>query len=213
MRVISTNAAVLRWAAANVVAVGCLGCAPPRPVPTKSAQEPKAAQSKPVPRRAVAFEEPSGSEKHLHQLINQYLAALNLPSIPLSRSLSFVARTHARDSTSQRAVGQCNLHSWSQAGTWTRCCYTPDHAQAECMWRKPRELTNYTAFGYEISAGTSQPSGALNLWRTSAPHNAVITNQGMWSGRSWRSVGVGINGTHAHVWLGEEVDPDGYWTK
>ena len=50
------------------------------------------------------------------------------------------------------APPECNLHSWSDKGPWSACCYTPDHAQAQCMWDKPSELTNYPGNGYEISA-------------------------------------------------------------
>jgi hypothetical protein len=160
------------------------------------------------------FESPEPAEKKLHELINQYRLSKGLTPIKLSRSLTYVAGLHAADLEKNIPSGRCNMHSWSGDGSWTSCCYTPDHAKASCMWNKPRELTSYPGNGYECSCMYSAgitPEIALKSWKGSSGHNAVIINQGIWSGHPWKSIGVGIRGQYAVIWFGEEEDPDGYW--
>ena len=152
----------------------------------------------------------SADEQRLYRLITDYRKSKGLPPIPLSPSLSFVAKTHVRDLQVHPPAGACNFHSWSENGPWTPCCYTGDHARASCMWDKPRELTGYSGNGYEIaswSSGQNTPEGALSGWRSSPLHNAVIVNSGAWSRITWKAVGVGLHGSYAVVWFGEEADP------
>lgn len=153
-------------------------------------------------------------EKELARLINKYREALGLKPFIISRSLSTVARTHVIDSnkyTPENGVDnrgiKCNLHSWSENGSWSSVCYTSDHQYSQQMWEKPRELTTYKGNGYEISAFSSRgisPSTALNLWQKSTGHNNVLIGDGSWS--SLTVMGVGINGNYAHVWFGKEPD-------
>lgn len=155
----------------------------------------------------------SSEEEKLYQLLSEYRAQYGLPAIPLSVSLTEVAQTHAHDSAIYPPSGQCNLHSWSNSGFWSSCCYTPDHAQAECMWDKPRELTSYLGNGYEIAYGgdnyTANARDTLNGWKSSSDHNAVITNQNIWQNNQWNAVGIGIYQGYAFMWFGEETDPAG----
>jgi len=156
---------------------------------------------------------PTSEELKLYGLIMSYRAERGLPAIALARPLTHVAQVHARDLTDNRpAKGECNMHSWSDKGHWTACCYTRDHRQAACMWNKPRELTTYPGNGYEISHGAwgaaVTAETALRGWKGSPGHNAVIINEGMWS-RSWKAIGVGIYGNYAVVWFGHEEDPAG----
>mgnify|MGYP000878536110 CR=1 FL=1 len=160
---------------------------------------------------------PTSEELKLYGLIMSYRAERGLPAIAMSRSLTHVAQVHARDLTDNRpAKGECNMHSWSDKGHWTACCYTSDHRQAACMWNKPRELTPYPGNGYEISHGAwgaaITAETALRGWKGSSGHNAVIINEGMWS-RSWKAVGIGIYGNYAVVWFGHEEDPAGTVTR
>jgi uncharacterized protein YkwD len=78
------------------------------------------------------------------------------------------------------------------------------------MWHKPRELTSYKGYGYEISYGSYGASvneeGALKGWKESSGHNAVIINQGIWADNNWKAIGVGITKGYAVVWFGEELD-------
>jgi hypothetical protein len=65
---------------------------------------------------AVA-QELSVDEQHLYEFIMEYRKSMNLPSIPLSESLTYVAQTHSRDLAENRPdQGKCNLHSWSKKG-------------------------------------------------------------------------------------------------
>jgi hypothetical protein len=152
----------------------------------------------------------SAKEQRLYRLLMEYRSSKGLPPIPLSPNLSFVAKTHVRDLQANPPSGKCNFHSWSDAGSWTPCCYTDDHARAQCMWAKPRELTEYPGNGYEIaswSSGQNSPETALAGWKGSRLHNAVIINSGSWARIKWGAVGVGIYGSYAVVWFGEESDP------
>ena len=162
----------------------------------------------------------SNKEAMLYYLVNEYRESLGLPKLSLSRSLTQVARTHVADSNAYSPENQVdargiqgNLHSWSSNGSWTPVVYTSDHYYASLMWSKPRELTSYSGNGYEISAGTSgysmTPEKALDLWKGSSGHNAVIIGSGDWS--MLKTMGVSIDGGYAHIWFGSDADPAGYY--
>ena len=160
----------------------------------------------------------SETEMELYRIINEYRIKKGLPEVKLSVSLSFVARTHAEDQTRNFKDGnRCNMHSWSNKGDWSSCCYTPDHKKAKCMWNKPRELTNYTGDGYEISFYTTYPysspeafaKDALDGWKKSPGHNEIIVNKSIWKNVKWQAIGIGINGEYANVWFGKEEDSAG----
>jgi uncharacterized protein YkwD len=155
----------------------------------------------------------SQDEMKLYNLINSYRKQKKLPAVPLSKSLTFVAQTHAKDLMDNKPdKGNCNGHSWSNKGKWTACCYTPDHAQSECMWNKPKELTSYTDTGYEIAYFTSvgvKPEQALEVWKKSSGHNIVMINGTGWKDFKWKSMGVGIYKNYATVWFGVEPDKEG----
>lgn len=156
-------------------------------------------------------QELSAEELKLYNLITEYRKDKGLPKISLSKSLTFVAQTHVKDLQTKGLVNEtCNLHSWSSNGSWTSCCYTSDHAKALCMWGKPRELTSYKGDGYEISYGSygmsASAEDALNSWKGSSGHNAVIINQGIWSDNYWKAIGIGISNGYAVVWFGTELD-------
>lgn len=160
----------------------------------------------------------NSEEKQLYDLIMEYRSENNLPVIPISTTLTLVAQTHVRDLKNNKPdQDDCNAHSWSSNGSWTPCCYTADHANAKLMWSKPRELTSYKGNGYEIACGSNNPvydqsdvsaETALEGWKRSRPHNAVILNQGVWKDK-WNAIGIGIYGNFAVVWFGKEVDEQG----
>jgi len=153
----------------------------------------------------------SSEEQKLYDLIMRYREEKQLPVIPLSESLTFVAQTHVKDLADNFDMGKtCNMHSWSDKGNWTACCYTSDHAKAECMWNKPREMTSYKGYGYEISHGGSKnylatAESAFNGWKNSSGHNAVMINEGVWKDK-WNAIGIGIYKGYACVWFGKESD-------
>lgn len=152
-------------------------------------------------------------EKKLHEMINAYRIEKELPPIPLSSDLSLVARSHARDLAENYNFdpeNKCNPHSWSDKGDWTSCCYTSNHAEAECMWKKPMEIADYPGYGYEIAyyqSSGANPTMALSGWKSSKSHNPIIVNQGMWKQVEWKAMGVGIFKEYAVVWFGEIKDP------
>ena len=162
-------------------------------------------------------------EAKLYYMINAYRESLGLPKLSFSKSLTEVARAHVRDSNTYTPENQVdsrgikgNLHSWSANGSWTPVVYTSDHHYMYDMWSKPREITNYTGNGYEISSWSSgmiSPERALNLWKNSPGHNSIMTTQRTdyadWS--DLKTMGVSIDGHYAHVWFGSDADPDGYY--
>ena len=161
----------------------------------------------------------SEKEAKLYYIINAYRESQGLQKLSFSKSLTIVARTHVSDSNTYTPEKQRdsrgmqgNLHSWSNHGSWTPLVYTSDNQYAANMWSKPRELTSYTGNGYEISSwysGNITPEDALDLWKNSSGHNAVMTTQGNWS--NLKTMGVAIDGKYAHVWFGSDVDPAGYY--
>ncbi len=156
------------------------------------------------------------AEAELFRLINEYRKQKGLAPVPLSRNLTYVAKLHAQDLAENHPYGKrCNLHSWSDQGIWSPCCYTEDHAEAACMWNKPSEVSNYPGYGYEIAYWTNEPLSQVNFakkalagWKRSLPHNIVMVNQGAWHKKRWNAMGVGIYKGYACVWFGEEEDSE-----
>lgn len=161
----------------------------------------------------------SVDELKLYELIMDYRASKGLKRIPLSNSLTVVAQTHCKDLEANKPdSNDCNAHSWSNKGKWSSCCYTADHKQAQCMWDKPKELTTYPGYGFEIGCGSSKaiyndfkmtPKYALDSWKGSYHHNKVMINEGIWKDMKWNAIGVGIHNGFAMVWFGQESDPEG----
>jgi uncharacterized protein YkwD len=150
----------------------------------------------------------SADEKELFDSINAYRASKKLPPVPYSASLTFVAQTHVKDLYENRPdKSPCNMHSWSNKGGWTPCCYTPDHRQAKNMWNKPSECTGFKGDGFEIatmmSGGTMNAKDALKSWKSSSGHNAVIVNENIWKSKKWTSLGVGICNNYAVAWFSD----------
>lgn len=161
----------------------------------------------------------SANEMKLFELITQYRKDNSLPYVPLSTQLSYVAQVHAKDLFIYKPnKNGCNMHSWSSNGKWSSCCYSPDHKHPECMWNKPKELTNYTDAGFEIAHNTwhsddadyeVKAEEALNGWKGSQGHNDVILNKSIWKTEKWNAMGVGIYKGYAIVWFGRATDKEG----
>ena len=161
-------------------------------------------------------------EAELARLVNAYRVDRGLAAVPVSRSLTTVAQLHVRDLQEFRpnsgtdSRGQlCNLHSWSANGPWTPVCYTPDHASAQAMWDKPREITGgaYPGNGFENAFAAfgrrATASAALRSWQASPGHNQTIIEQGIWQGRNWAAIGVGASENFVVLWFGNAADPQG----
>ncbi|HCT29451.1 MAG TPA: CAP domain-containing protein [Bacteroidales bacterium] len=162
----------------------------------------------------IFSQELSKKEEKLYKLLMKYRKQNNLPAIPISKSLTIIAQTHVKDLVENKPyIEGCNAHSWSSKGNWTACCYTPDHKNAACMWSKPRELTSYAGNGYEIACGSNlycsefimTAEYAIQSWKKSPGHNAVIINQGGWAD-PWNAIGIGVYKGFAVVWFGRESE-------
>ena len=161
-------------------------------------------------------QELSNEEQKLYDMIMEYRKKKRLPSIPLSKSLTFVAQTHTKDLIENKPdLGYCNAHSWSKKGNWTPVKYTGAPHQAKYMWNKPKELTSYEGAGFEIAAGSNDCCSnyimtadyAFNGFKNSPKHNSVVINKNVWKGKNkWKAIGISIEGGFAVVWFGEEED-------
>jgi hypothetical protein len=159
----------------------------------------------------------SDYEQALFEELNRYRAQHKLPALVLSHSLTLVAQTHCRDLqiNQPHRRSNCNMHSWSNKGPWSACCYTPDHRRSSCMWQKPSELTPYKSDGFEIAFystaryanASAFAADAVQNWSKSKGHNDVIINKGTWRNVEWKAVGIGHYGEFATVWFGETTDP------
>lgn len=151
----------------------------------------------------------SAEEVKLYQEICQYRTSRHLDSVPLSAALCKTAMAHTLD-LRLNAPDQkpCNLHSWSSKGAWDPCCYRGGK-EGPCMWKKPYEIAGFVADGFEIASWTSgqmTSKTALDLWKQSPGHNAVICNTGIWNKMTWKSMGVSVYGHYAVVWFAAEKD-------
>jgi len=149
-------------------------------------------------------------ESKLYGLLNEYRKAMNLPTIPLSKSLCYIAKTHLEDLIKNKPDSStCNFHSWSNKGIWTPCCFQKDKNDKTCMQSKPAEITNYPGPAYEIvywESKDASPDFAFNQWREIPASRSVIINNEKWEKFSWNAIGVGISGGFAAIWFGEELD-------
>lgn len=174
-----------------------------------------AARATPVPENTGVCL--NAEEAALVQLVNDYRVQNGKPALPATRWLNTTAQWKVWDRIANSAVvGNCNTHSWSAAmpALWEAVCYTPDHALAQQMWRKPYQISGhvYTGSGYENTADAGVPmtaAQALAQWQSSTAHRNVILNEGAWSGVTFRGLGVGVAGNYAVLWFGDAVDPGG----
>ncbi|TPE50192.1 M10 family metallopeptidase C-terminal domain-containing protein [Amaricoccus solimangrovi] len=159
-------------------------------------------------------------ELRLYHQIMDYRAEEGLDPIRLSASLTLTAGRHVVD-TRENIWGEdldlprgANLHSWSDAP------YMADGSTPEAMWEAPERLgTDYPGYGYEITgAGYATSAAALQGWKESSAHNAIILNEGAWASMEWNAIGVGLDrsagpGIYAgrvyDVWFGTQSDPSG----
>jgi hypothetical protein len=156
-------------------------------------------------------------EQKLYDMIMEYRKKKKLPSIPLSKSLTFVAQTHTKDLIENKPdLGRYNAHSWSKNGNWTPVKYTGQYHQAKYVWNKPRELTLYKGNGYEIACGDNDCCSdfiitadfMLNRIKNSPAHNDMTINKNMFKKTKWKAIGISIRGGFAVVWFGKEEDKE-----
>ena len=159
----------------------------------------------------------SDNEQSLFEQINTVRNENGLSDVSLSRNLTMVAKMHAADLQENKPYDEqlCNPHSWSDRGVWEACCYRTDHSNADCMWKKPSEITDYEGDGYEIVAfwmSGEDPSQeisygtALRMWLESPGHSNVILNKMSFAKVEWNAIGIAVSGNYASVWFGMDKD-------
>ncbi|MGE5425082.1 MAG: CAP domain-containing protein [Syntrophothermus sp.] len=166
-------------------------------------------QSKEVPRSFCISE----TENKLYVMINEYRARFNLPPIPLSRSLCYVASMHVKDLvTNHPDVNGCNSHSWSNKGKWKPFCYPKDENKQNSVWNKPMELTAYKSKAFEIIYWESEDAlidSVMMMWKSVDYFNNFLTNTGKWDGKKWNAIGIAVYQNYASAWFGELPDVAG----
>lgn len=149
-------------------------------------------------------------ELRLANMINNFRLQNDLPAIPLSKSLSFVAKTHAYDlQLNKQDTSICNAHSWSNKGKWKACCYNNYINSSNCMWDKPKELTAYTFRGYEIvfsEEGIVLVDSVFRLIKTSPEASSLLLGIDSHSDKKWLALGVGVSENYISIWLGQRND-------
>jgi hypothetical protein len=155
----------------------------------------------------------SSMEYKLYTMINSYRKRYDLPPIPLSKSLCFVASTHVKDLFFHHPdKGKCNAHSWSNQGFWKPFCYPGDENKNGSVWDKPKELTPYKAKGIEIVYYENDATvidSIIAFWKSMDYFNSFLMNTGKWQGKKWNAIGIGIHENYACAWFGEAIDPEG----
>ncbi len=149
-------------------------------------------------------------EYRLYTLINDYRTSKGLPVIPISKSLSYVAKIHVRDLYHNHPdTSFCNLNSWSDKGPWTSCCHSKYTPNPDCIFNKPKELTSYKGEGHELCYWDSEnvsPDTVFRFWRSVEQTRDVILGQRKWTMYSWKAIGVGLYDGYACVWVGDQPD-------
>lgn len=168
----------------------------------------------------------SEKEKELVKLINDYRISLGKKPLNVSKSLTYVARTHNKDQIlyfdpnwTDEQGRPANEHSWSEHGNWTPIMYN-EYSSYRPMWDKPKELTPYKNSGHEITTGYPHileaemlPRTALDNWKNSPDHNEFIIKENVLYDvyNAERIMGVSIHGNYANVWFGNDpTDPAGF---
>lgn len=154
----------------------------------------------------------SADEYRLYQLINALRKVNDMPSIDLSASLSQVAHLHVTDLNKNHPdTSICNLHSWSNKGDWSACCYQAYVLKQECMWDKPKELTPYKYRGYELAYWNQDsivPDSLMTLWLKIPEVQNMLLNRGVYEKKKWLAAGVGIEKAYVVVWFGQVKDKE-----
>ncbi|NQV01812.1 MAG: SPOR domain-containing protein [Bacteroidia bacterium] len=155
----------------------------------------------------------SEAEWKLYGMINEFRRQYDLPPIPLSRSLCYVANTHVKDLFFHHPdIEPCNFHSWSDKGPWKPFCYPGDEDKQNSVWDKPKELSGYPEKGFEIVYWENSAvviDSVITFWKSFDYFNGFLMNTGKWQEQEWNAIGIGICQNFAAAWFGEVPDPEG----
>jgi hypothetical protein len=143
------------------------------------------------------------AEDSLIKMINNYRQLNGLGALQPSKSLCYVAHVHARDLFHNKPCKvPCGLHSWSDQGRWTACCYSDKDPRYAC----------YKGKGYELAyweKDVTSPSEPFTMWISHNISSDMLLNWGSWKARYWKVVGAAVYRGYVLVWLGEENDNAG----
>ena len=152
----------------------------------------------------------SKQEMRLLNLINNLRINNNKPAIPLSASLTKVAKTHTMDlEVNHPDTSICNYHSWSDKGDWSSCCYNQYVVSTECIRNKPAELTDYKFPGYELITWDSRAANAdsvFRFWNSYVESRNMFINAGVWERYNWNAIGLSISNHYVSIWFGYKPD-------
>jgi len=155
----------------------------------------------------------NSQEQKLAKLINDFRKENKKSSLPLSKALTIVAKTHVADLQNNRPdTSICLTGSWSNKGNWTPCCYNKYIVKEDCMWDKPKELTKYPFRGYELSyfeEGIIQVDSLFSIWMTSEETKDMLLTNGNFSSKKWETMGLAVGENYACVWFGQRTDGAG----
>lgn len=155
----------------------------------------------------------SPMEMKLYKMVNEYRKRFDLPPIPLSKSLCFVAICHVKDLLFHPSGDEsCNFHSWSDKGPWKPFCYPRDENKKNSVWDKPKEFTSYKGKGYEIVYWENNSvviDSVITFWKSIAYFKSFLMSNGKWQGKTWNAIGIGIYENFACAWFGELLDQEG----
>ena len=161
----------------------------------------------------------------LAEAVNAYRLSQGASCIPISVSLTAVARAHVDNSgdapgtcvAPDGAACTCNVHSWagetSSSPRWPGCCFGKSSDgcsyNTECMSGKPKEVTNgvYDGLGWEIStAGFGTNDAAIASWAKSASHGPFLLNSASRALGCATGISPITNARVHHCWFGMGSD-------
>ncbi len=155
----------------------------------------------------------SADELKLASQINNLRKQHKLPEIPLSKSLSVVAKTHVWDlQTNKPDTAYCTAASWSNMGKWKACCFNPRAPNYDCIWNKPKELTAYPFRGYELVYYDEENIDAdiiLSILESSYYTIDMLLTRNAHKDKEWRAMGLAISENYVSFWFGQRQDAAG----
>ncbi len=151
----------------------------------------------------------SYEEKVFYELINTIRKDSAKSGIELSRALSYVATTHAKDLYFNKAYNEkCSMHSWSDAGRWKAFCHSKGDPDIKNIKAKPKEISYYRYPAYEFvyyDNTINKPENAIqNLLDYSLFTNFILGNNNY--KKNWQAIGVGYYQGYLCIWMGEKTD-------
>jgi len=152
----------------------------------------------------------SQKEYQLYKQINVYREKLALDPIPLSKSLCYVAKTHAADLSANYPMGEdCNMYSWSDKGDWKPFCYPADQDRKNDIKDKAKEISGYPGKAWELTYWDNVDvdlEEVISFWNSIPYTGAILSNTNKFADVAWNSLGVAIQDGYILVWFGAKID-------